>query len=100
MVLWACSNIEKAAKALVASEPMATWQKFFVRSFCHVTPSLLSSTVFCQCRNITPPFSKACPQALYVHIIPVGHSCLCAFLVACRLHCTSIPSIRLDTLAV
>ena len=26
VVLWACSNIKKAAKALVASEPMATWQ--------------------------------------------------------------------------
>ena len=26
VVPWACSNIKKAAKALVASEPMATWQ--------------------------------------------------------------------------
>jgi hypothetical protein len=26
VVLWACSNIKRAAKALVASEPVATWQ--------------------------------------------------------------------------
>ena len=26
VVLWACLNIKRAAKALVASEPMAAWQ--------------------------------------------------------------------------
>src|SRR6266702_4787582 len=26
VVLWVCSNIKKAAKALVASEPMVMWQ--------------------------------------------------------------------------
>ena len=26
MVLWACLNIKRAAKALIASEPMAIWQ--------------------------------------------------------------------------
>ena len=37
----------RAAKALVVSEPMATWQNMaevLVRSFCHVTPGPLSST--------------------------------------------------------
>src|SRR6266702_4361512 len=48
-----------------------------IRSFCHVAPGLPSSTVFHQCRNIIPPFSKACPQALYIRIIPIGRSYLC-----------------------
>src|SRR6266704_1510012 len=83
-----------------ANGNVAEYGRSFVRSFCHVTPSPPSSTVFRQCRNITPPFSKACPQALYVRIILMGHSYLCALLVACRLHYTSILSIYLDTLIV
>ena len=54
----------------------------------------------CLCRNITPPFSKACPQALYVCIILLGHSCLYVPLVAYYLYYTSILSILLNTLAV
>ena len=65
--------------------------------------STITSTItaiFCQCRNITPPSKKACPQALYIYIIPVGRSYLYAFLVAYHLHYASIPSIYLSILAV
>ena len=58
------------------------------------------TTVFCQCRNITPPSSKACPQALYICIIPIGRSYLYTPLVAYYLYYTSIPSIYLGTLVV
>ena len=54
----------------------------------------------CLYRNITPPFSKACPQALYVCITFLGHSCPYIPLVAYHLYYTSIPFILLDTLAV
>src|SRR6266705_2862078 len=90
----------QGASSKRANGNVAEYGRSFVRSFCHVTLSPPSSTVFRQCRNITPPFSKACPQALYVHIILVGRSYLCVLLVACCLHYTSIPSIHLDTLAV
>src|SRR6266702_1494373 len=90
----------QGASSKRANGNSAEYGRSFVRSFCHVTPSPPSSTVFRQCRNITPPFSKACPQALYVRIILVRRSYLCALLVAYRLHYTSIPSIHLDTLAV
>src|SRR6266702_8453780 len=83
-----------------ANGNVAKYSRSFIRSFCHVTPSLPSSTVFRQCCNITPPFSKACPQALYVHIILIGRSYLYTLLAAYHLHYTSIPSIHLDTLAV
>src|SRR6266571_5566754 len=90
----------QGASSKRANGNVVEYGRSFVRSFCHVTPSPLSSTVFRQCCNITPPFSKACPQALYIRIIPVGRSCLCALLVAYHLHYTSIPFIYLDTLAV
>jgi hypothetical protein len=60
----------------------------------------LSSAVFYQCRNITPPSAKACPQALYIRTIPIGRSYLYTLLVAYYLYYTSIPSIYLGTLAV
>src|SRR6266568_1873468 len=80
----------QGASSKRANGSVAEYARSFVRSFCHVTPGPPSSTVFHQCCNITPPFSKACPQALYVHIILMGHSCLCALLVACCLYYTSI----------
>ena len=66
--------------------------------FCQVLPP--SSAVFCQCRNITPPSAKACPQALYIRFILIGRSYLYTLLVAYYLYYTSIPSIYLGTLAV
>jgi hypothetical protein len=65
--------------------------------------STITSTIaaaFCQCRNITPPSAKACPQALYIRIMPVGRSYLYAPPVAYYLRYTSILSIYLGTLAV
>src|SRR6266702_6351678 len=90
----------QGASSKRANGNVAEYGRSFVRSFCHVTPSPPSSTVFRQCRNITPPFNKACPQALYIHIILIGRSYLCVFLIAYHLHYTSIPSIYLDTLVV
>jgi hypothetical protein len=66
--------------------------------FCQVLPP--SSTVFCQCRNITPPSAKACPQALYIRIMPIGRSYLYILPVAYYLYYTSILSIYLGTLVV
>src|SRR6266581_5281340 len=71
------SRGRQGASSKRANGHVAEYGRSFVRSFCHVTLSPPSSTVFRQCRNITPPFSKACPQALYVRIIPVGRSYLC-----------------------
>ena len=65
--------------------------------------STITSTitaVFCQCCNITPPFEKACPQALYVRIITVGCFYLYTLPVVYYLYYASIPSIYLGTLAV
>ena len=65
--------------------------------------STITSTitaVFCQCCNITPPSTKAYPQALYVCIIPIKHFYLYTLLVAYYLYYTSILSIYLGTLAV
>src|SRR6266568_8297834 len=90
----------QGASSKRANNNVAEYGRNFVRSFCHMTPSLPNSTVFRQCHNITPPFSKACPQALYIRIILIGRSYLYALLVAYHLHYTSIPSIHLDTLAV
>src|SRR6266702_7079864 len=82
-----------------ANGNVAEYGRSFVRSFCYMTSSPPSSTIFCQCHNITPPFSKACPQALYVHIILIGRSYLGTLLVTYRLYYTNIPSIYLNTLA-
>ena len=73
-----------------------------MRSSSHVIAKFcqLSSAVFCQCRNITPPLSKACPQALYVRITPIGRSYPYILLVAYRLRYASTLSIRLGTLGV
>src|SRR6266568_903177 len=90
----------QGASSKRANGNMAEYGRSFVQSFCHVTPSPPNSTVFRQCYNITPPFSKACPQALYIHIILIGRSYLCALLVTYCLYYTSIPSIYLDTLVV
>src|SRR6266568_3475549 len=90
----------QGASSKRANGNVAEYGRSFVRSFCHMTPSPPSSPFFRQCYNITPPFSKACPQALYIRIIPMGHSCLYTLLVAYHLHYTSIPSIYLSTLAV
>jgi hypothetical protein len=65
--------------------------------------STITSTIaaaFYQCYNITPPSVKACPQALYICIIPVGRSYLYALPVAYYLYYASILSIRLGTLGV
>ena len=90
----------QGASSKRANGNVAEYGRSFVRSFCHVTPSPPSSTVFRQCRNIIPPFSKACPQALYVHIILMGRSYLYTLLVTYHLYYISIPSIYLNTLAV
>jgi hypothetical protein len=47
-----------------------------------------------------PPSAKACPQALYVRIIPIGRFCLYILSVAYYLHYTSTLSTRLGTLGV
>src|SRR6266705_7163965 len=59
----------QGASSKRANGNVAEYGRSFVRSFCHMTTSLPSSTVFRQCCNITPPFSKACPQTFYIHII-------------------------------
>ena len=71
---------------------------YITAKFCQVLPP--SSTIFCQCRNITPPSTKACPQALYVRIISIGRSYLNIPLVAYRLYYTSTLPTYLGTLAV
>ena len=58
------------------------------------------STVFHQRRNITPPSAKACPQALYIRIMPMGRFYLYVLPVAYRLRYTSTLSTHLGTLGV
>src|SRR6202044_3548051 len=55
----------------------------------HVTAICRNLTAVCQCRNITPPSAKACPQALYVRIISIGRSYLNVPPVAYYLRYTS-----------
>src|SRR6266702_5069917 len=91
---WCCGLVQisrrpPSASSKRANGNVAEYGRSFVRYFCHMTPSLLSSTIFRQCYNITPPFSKACPQALYIRIILMGRFYLGALLVAYRLHYTS-----------
>ena len=50
--------------------------------------------------TLPAPSRKACPQALYVRIMPAGRSYLYAPLVAYRPRYTSTPSICLGTLGV
>ena len=57
-------------------------------------------TAVCQCRNITPPSAKACPQALYVRIMPIGRFYPHILLVAYYLRYTSTLPTYLGTLAV
>ena len=75
------------------------WSSSYITvKFCQVLP--LSSAVFCQCYNITPPSAKAYPQALYIYTIPIGRSYLYTLLIAYYLYYTSILSIYLGTLVV
>ena len=66
----------------------------------HVTAICRNLTAVCQCRNITPPSSKACPQALYIRIIPIGHFYLYILLVAYPFYYTSTLFTYLGTLGV
>jgi hypothetical protein len=66
----------------------------------HVTATCHHMTAVYQCRNITPPSEEACPQASYVHIMPVGRFYLCILPVAYPLRYTSTPPTRLGTLGV
>ena len=73
VVLWAYLNIKKAAKALVASEPIESRDskttKFHLYSNIDNLPAIWGNLrqsagklpTICLCRNITPPFNKACP---------------------------------------
>ena len=70
---------------------------YITAKFYQVLPS---SAVFYQCRNITPPSAKACPQALYVRIISIGRSYLNIPLVAYYIYYTSTLPTCLGTLVV
>jgi hypothetical protein len=59
---------------------------------CKVLPSSASAVI------LPPPFAKACPQALYVRIIPIGRFYLYVLLVAYYLYYTSTLSTYLGTL--
>ena len=83
-----------AARSYIQSSGHVTATCYYMTAICR------NLTAVCQCRNITPPSAKACPQALYVRFILVGRSYLCALPVAYYLYYTSIPSIYLGTLAV
>jgi len=72
----------------------------YVQSSGHVTALCYHVTAICQYRNITPPSAKACPQALYVRIMPIGRSYLYILPVAYYLRYTSTLSTRLGTLGV
>jgi hypothetical protein len=50
--------------------------------------------------TLPPPFKKACLQALYIYIIPIGHFHFYTLLVAYYPYNTSILSIYLGTLVV
>jgi len=72
---------KRGSKARERKEKNSSAARYFIWSLSHVTrvyynPRLPRSTVFHQRRNITPPSEKACPQALYVHIISIGYSYL------------------------
>src|ERR1700733_5264993 len=66
----------------------------------HITAICRNLTAVCQCRNITPPSAKACPQALYIRIISIGRSYLNIPPVAYYLYYASTLPTRLSTLAV
>ena len=56
-----------AARSYIQSSGHVTATCYYVTAICR------NLTVICQCRNITPPPSaKACPQALYIRIMPIG----------------------------
>src|SRR6266571_9512517 len=71
VVLWACSNIKRAAKALVASEPMAAWQNiaevlydpFVTWLQAHQVPPFSTSAV-----TLPPPSVKPALK-LYISVL-------------------------------
>ena len=82
------------AQSYIQSSGHVTALYYYVMAICQ------QSAAIYQCCNITPPSKKACPQALYVRITPIGYSYLYTLLVAYYLYYTSILSIYLGTLAV
>ena len=93
-------SINENLKLEKGKEKSSSAARSYVQSSGHVTAICHNLTAVCQCRNITAPSKEACPQALYVRIMPIGRSYLYILPVAYYLRYTSTLSTRLDTLGV
>src|ERR1700723_1017583 len=93
-------SINENLKLEKGKEKSSSVARSYVQSSGHVTAICRNLTAVCQCRNITPPSAKACPQALYVRIMSIGRSYLNIPPVAyCLRYASTLPT-YLGTLAV